>query len=191
MQRGLRRSLAAKQRLKKYDKSRSDATLNRRIRQREHWMRTCNINLISEKLTKKLVKTSKQRNKDEHVENGNVEPEVDMVHSEMLAKTIPGGQLHHFTDGGLEEELGAWAMVTEGETAISGVALIDDCMSSTVTEMIAMYAVLQKIQKAQHQKHLKHFIDGECTNHKPDIWDEHMAQRREWDEIGHKVAGPI
>ena len=51
----------------------------------------------------------------------------------MLEKTNPHVLLHHYTDGSLDEELGSWDFISEGETTNRGVALFDGQMSIKFT----------------------------------------------------------
>ena len=137
-------------------------TQDQKHRPKETWTYTYNINLKDEERERKGKRgTRKQRNKQMHIKNGNGanrEPEVDMWHLESLGKISPEGHLHHYTDGSVEGQLGAWASITEGEGAMSGVALFNREMASVLPEIWGMIAVLRKIQRNEDWAKHKHSI---------------------------------
>ena len=82
-----------------------------------------------------------------------------MIHDDILAKSSPEREIFHFTDGAVEGELGAWACITENETALSGPALGGKGeVCSTFAEMMAVSAILEKIQEEKWERGTKHTI---------------------------------
>ena len=102
----------------------------------------------------------KAKNKTKHAENGNVIEEAELNHTTTkLKKRSPQGEIYHYTDGALEKDVGAWAFIAEGDGAVSGPAFESgNKLSSTVPELMAVIAVLEKLLKVKETNPQRHTI---------------------------------